>query len=44
MNKEYYDDWLSDNKDELMKEYCDTEEFKDYCKECFNEWYEYQRD
>lgn len=38
--KEFYSDWLSDNKSYLMDEFCNVvlpDEFDDFCREEFRE-------
>lgn len=36
---EQLNDWISDNKVELMEEYCEenSDSFKDYCKQAFKD-------
>jgi hypothetical protein len=44
LSDEYFKDWLSDNEDELIKEFLETEydKFMAYCREQFANEREYQ--
>lgn len=44
VNDEYYKDWLSDNTDELMKEFLEiySSEWSAFCREQFANEREYQ--
>ncbi len=42
MNEDFYDDWFSDYKEDLIKEFIEEhyDEFKVYCQEEFNNFVE----
>ena len=41
-NKDFYDEWFSDNKNDLKNEYCELmgDNFNEYCKEEFNKYFD----